>query len=116
MGAGLIIRESRVELAMGMRFNRHLSVGVTLVAAVLMLSAAEGRGQAARIKKVEFDEASLEDLIDFLREGAVGKARNVLVDPRMKKDIKVTLTLHDVTKGVAFAYAAGCSALVFWTR
>ena len=91
---------------MRVRFNRHLSVAVTLVAALLMLSAVEGRAQAARIKKVEFDEASLEDLIDFLREGATGKARNILVDPKMKKEIRVTLTLHDVTKGVAFAYAA----------
>ena len=46
---------------MRVRFNRHLSVAVTLVAALLMLSAVEGCAQAARIKKVEFDEASLED-------------------------------------------------------
>ena len=106
MDVGLKIRDSRVGSAMRVRCNRYLSIAVTLVAAALILSATEGCAQAARIKKVEFDEASLGDLIDFLREGAAGKTRNILVDPRMKKEIRVTLTLHDVTKGVAFAYAA----------
>lgn len=91
---------------MCVRFIRHLLITVTLVPAFFLLSADEGSAQGARIKKVEFDEASLEDLVDFLRQGATGKARNVVVDPGVNRNVRVTLTLHDVTKGVAFAYAA----------
>ena len=87
-------------------FIRHLSGTVLLAAVFLALAPVEGHAQAARIAKVEFDEASLQDLVDFLREGATGKARNILVDPKVNRDIRVTLTLHDVTRGVAFAYAA----------
>lgn len=91
---------------MHLRFIRKAWVFLTLGAALFLSAVVEGHAQSARIKKVEFDEASLEDLVDFLREGATGKARNILIDPRVKKEIKVTLTLHDVTRGVAFAYAA----------
>ncbi len=91
---------------MHLRFIRKAWVFLALGAAFFLFAAVGGHAQSARIKKVVFDEASLEDLVDFLREGATGKARNILIDPRVKKEIKVTLTLYDVTKGVAFAYAA----------
>ncbi|MBJ07427.1 MAG: hypothetical protein CMO40_09975 [Verrucomicrobiaceae bacterium] len=77
-----------------------------LTTGLLVFGMVNGRAQAAELEKVEFDQASLEDLIDFLREGATGKTRNVLVDPRVNREISVTMTLHNVTKGVAFAYAA----------
>ena len=76
------------------------------VTVLFLLTLTESPAQETRIPKVEFDEASMEDLVGFLREGATGKARNVLVDPRVNREIRVTLTLHDVTKSVAFAYAA----------
>lgn len=76
------------------------------VAVLFLLILTESLAQETRIPKVEFDEASMEDLVGFLREGATGKARNVVVDPRVNREIRVTLTLHDVTKSVAFAYAA----------
>ena len=76
------------------------------VTVLFLFTLTESPAQETRIPKVEFDEASMEDLVGFLREGATGKARNVLVDPRVNREIRVTLTLHDVTKSVAFAYAA----------
>ena len=88
-----------------MRFI-HQRVLLSQIAVVVLLAVGEGRAQEARIQKVEFDGASLEDLVDFLRQGATGKVRNVVVDPAVNRDVRVTMTLYDVTKGVAFAYAA----------
>ena len=65
-----------------------------------------GFAETKKISKVEFDQANLSDLVSFLREGAAGPARNVIVDPRVSRELKVSLRLYDVTKGVAFAYAA----------
>lgn len=82
---------------------------VALTFALLALTAFEGRAQAGNLKKVEFDEANLEDIISFFRDGpgAVKKGKNILTDPALsKQEIKVTFTLYDVPRGVAFAYAA----------
>ena len=88
------------------RFLKHGPVTALLTAGILLLFGPGERAQAVELEKVEFDEASLADLVDFLREGAKGKTRNILVDPRVSREISVTMTLHNVTKGVAFAYAA----------
>lgn len=91
---------------MHLQLVRHIPVTALLTAGMLALFAFEGRAQGGELEKVEFDQASMEDLVDFLREGATGKARNVLVDPRVNRDVSITMTLHKVTKGIAFAYAA----------
>ena len=65
-----------------------------------------GWAKGGELEKLEFAQASMEDLVDFVGEGAAGTARDVLVDPRVNRDVSITMTLHKVTKGIAFAYAA----------
>lgn len=80
---------------------------ITLPVVVLALTAFEGRAQRDQIKKIEFDDANLADIIEYFQTDKAGKRRNIIVDPKLDRDkISVTLTLRDVTKGVAFAYAA----------
>lgn len=96
-----------VPSAMRSRFVPFLQV--TLTIALLAATALEGQTETANLKKVEFDEASLEDIIAFFRSGpgSSGKSKNILVDPKLStQEIKVTLTLYDISRGVAFAYAA----------
>lgn len=84
---------------------RRLWVCVISVA-IAFFGAQAGYAETKKIGKVEFDQADLSDLVAFLREGASGTARNVIVDPRVNRELRVSLRLYDVTKGVAFAYAA----------
>ena len=77
-----------------------------MLVAIAFFGAQAGYAETQKIGKVEFDQADLSDLIAFLREGASGKARNVIVDPGVNRELRVSLRLYDVTKGVAFAYAA----------
>ena len=78
----------------------------TALLAMLLAGAHAVHAETNKIAKVEFDEANLSDLIMFLREGASGKARNIIVDPKVNRELRVSLRLYNVTKGVAFAYAA----------
>ena len=81
---------------------------VTLTLAILALISLEGAAQNNRLPKVEFDEASLDEIVEFFRRGGgiEGQATNILVDSTVNRDLKVTLKLHDVSLGVAFAYVA----------
>ena len=51
------------------------------VTVLFLLTLTESPAQETRIPKVEFDEASMEDLVGFLREGATGKARMSWLTP-----------------------------------
>ena len=85
---------------------QHLRIPLTL--ALLVTTALEGRGEEKRLAKVEFDQANLEEIVDYFRLGGGTRTtpRNILVDPTLDKELTVTLTLRDVTEGVAFAYVA----------
>ncbi|MBQ97059.1 MAG: hypothetical protein CMP30_03565 [Roseibacillus sp.] len=96
---------NQLGLIMSTRLISRLSIGVIL-AAIVFFGAQVGYADTKKIAKVEFDEANLSDLISFLREGSSGTVRNVIVDPRVNRELRVSLRLYDVTKGVAFAYAA----------
>lgn len=92
----------------------HLHLRTILTLALLAFTAVGGQAQSGKIDKLEFDEASLEDIIEYFRNnGPNGKKQNVLVDPGVSKEIKVTLTLHDVTRGVAFAYVAEVAGFAY---
>jgi hypothetical protein len=76
--------------------------------AALASTAIEGRAEPENLAKVEFDQANLDEIVEFFRAGGglEGQSRNILVDPALDNNLKVTLVLHDVSLGVAFAYAA----------
>ncbi|NIP92274.1 MAG: hypothetical protein GWO24_01885 [Akkermansiaceae bacterium] len=91
---------------MRLRIVRKLWFPLTM--GLLAITAIEGHAESGNLQKVEFDEATLDEIIGFFRSGAGsgGKTRNILLDPRINKDTKVSLRLHDVSRGVAFAYVA----------
>lgn len=92
----------------------HPHLRTTLALVLLIITAVGGQAQTGNIEKLEFDEATLEDVIEYFRNnGPNGKKQNVLVDAGVSKDIKVTLTLHNVTRGIAFAYVAEVAGFAY---
>ena len=90
---------------MGMLPKMFRPLGLPLL--ILVVTVAPAHAQTSKPEKIEFDEADMDEIIEFFRTtGTKGKPRNVLVDPKLDKDMAVTLSLHGVTKGVAFAYVA----------
>ena len=86
-----------------------------LAAAALAVPADEGCAEKGKLKLVDFDAAPLEEVIEYFRSGpgAAGQSRNILVDGKVDLETTVTLKLHDVSTGVAFAYVAELAGISY---
>lgn len=97
-----------------MRNQFPLPMAATLAAVLFSVLTVPASAAPDNLPKVEFDEASLDEIINFFREGGgVGEKRNILVDPRIDREVTVTLRLRNVPLGVAFAYAAELAGFDF---